>query len=274
MAASFSTEARIARLPGGDIAYMEAGRGPAFVLLHGIGSAARSWGAQIASLSAHWRVIAWNAPGYPPSSPLESEAPSAADYAARLEALLDSCAVSQCHLVGHSLGCLVAAHFTRLHPARVRSLTLASCALGHARLPADERARLLDSRIGDVRDLGPRGMAEKRGPRLLGPGASPDTRAAVIETMAGVDPHGYAQASRMLSGGDLIGDIEAMAPEVPIQFIFGSADVITPPEVNLRAASARPGSPVTRIEGAGHACYVEQPDAFSAALESFAREHA
>lgn len=273
MVASFSTETRIARLPGGDIACLEAGKGAAFVLLHGIGSAARSWSAQIGALSSHWRVIAWNAPGYPPSAHLAADAPSATDYAARLEALLDSCGVSHCHLVGHSLGCLIAARFTRLHPERVRSLTLASCALGHARLAADERARLLQSRIDDVRELGPRGMAEKRGPRLLGPGASQDAIAAVVETMASVDPHGYAQASRMLSGGDLIGDIEALAPQVPMQFIYGGADVITPSDVNLRAAAARPDAPVTRLEGAGHACYVEQPDAFSAALDTFARKY-
>lgn len=274
MAASSSTEARIARLPGGDIAYLEAGRGPAVVLLHGIGSAARSWGALIDALSPRWRALAWNAPGYPPSTPLQAEAPNATDYAARLEALLDACGVSVCHLVGHSLGCLVAARFARLHPGRVRSLTLASCAIGHARLAPDERARLLDARIADVRELGPLGMAQKRGPRLLGPNASPEARAAVIETMASVDPRGYAQAARLLSGGDLLSDIEAIAPDIPLQFAYGSADVITPPDINLRAAGARPAAPVTVLEGAGHACYVEQPAAFAAIVEEFARKNA
>ena len=68
MAAS-STEARIARLHGGDIGYLDAGQGATLVLLHGIGSSSRSWKAQIERLASDWRIIAWNAPGYPPSAP-------------------------------------------------------------------------------------------------------------------------------------------------------------------------------------------------------------
>lgn len=268
-----STQLQIALLAGGDLTFLDAGVGPAIVLLHGIGSAARSWEQQIAALSPRWRVIAWNAPGYPPSAPLPMEGPSASDYADRLALTLDHIGVQKCHLVGHSLGCLIAGRFARLHPHRVTTLTLASCAVGHARLEASDRESLLSSRIGDVEALGARGMAEKRGPRLLGPGASAETIRAVVETMARVEPKGYGQASRMLSSGDLIEDIGALAPELPVQFIYGSADVITPPEVNLRAAAARPGAPVTVLPGAGHACYVEQPGSFGRAIEEFAKQH-
>ncbi len=268
-----STQLQIAPLPQGDLAFLDAGAGAAIVLLHGIGSAACSWEPLIVGLSARWRVIAWNAPGYPPSAPLPMEWPTADDYAQRLALMLDHIGAEKCHIVGHSLGCLIAGRFARLHPQRVITLTLASCALGHARLDASERDKLLASRIGDVEALGARGMAEKRGPRLLGPDASDATIRAVVETMARIEPSGYAQASRMLSRGDLIDDIGALAPELPVQLIFGSADVITPPRVNQRAAAARPLAPVTVLQGAGHACYVEQPDAFSRAVEEFASQH-
>jgi pimeloyl-ACP methyl ester carboxylesterase len=266
-------ELRIAELKGGTLSYLDEGAGPAVVLLHGIGSAARSWGAQVEALSKRRRVIAWNAPGYPPSATLTHDWPSAADYALRLASLLEHLDVRACHLVGHSLGCLIAARFTLLDPSRVLSLTLASCALGHARLPEAERERLLASRIGDIETLGPRRMAEKRGPRLLGPGASAEAVRSVVDTMARVDPRGYAQATRMLSRGDLIADIEALPPALPVQFVYGGCDVITPPEVNLRAASARPDAPVTVIETAGHACYVEQSQRFNCVIEEFSKDH-
>lgn len=268
-----STQLQIAPVTVGDLTFLDAGAGEAIVLLHGIGSAARSWEQQVAALSPRWRVVAWNAPGYLPSAPLPMEWPSAADYADRLALMLDHIGVQRCHLVGHSLGCLIAVRFARLRPQRVTTLTLASCAIGHSRLEATERERLLSSRIGDVEALGARGMAEKRGPRLLGPGAPAETIRAVVETMARVEPKGYAQASRMLSRGDLIEDIGALPSELPVQFIYGSADVITPPEVNLRAAAARPSAPVTVLPGAGHACYVEQPSAFSRAIEEFVKQH-
>lgn len=264
---------RLVSSPDGETAFIDEGAGAAIVLLHGIGSAARSWRAQIAELSANRRVVAWNAPGYPPSSPLAVDWPAASDYARRLAALLEALSIKRCHLVGHSLGCLITASYARSYADGVASLTLASCAIGHARLPDDERQRLLTSRIDDVMTLGPRGMAEKRGPRLLGPVATAQVVASVVEAMAGVDPHGYAHAARMLSRGDLIADIEAISPAVPMQFIYGEADVITPPAVNLRAAAARPGAPVTVLDNAGHACYVERPGDFSAAIEGFARQH-
>lgn len=273
MAALSSTELRVTRAEGGDIAWLEAGQGPSIVLLHGIGSSACSWSGVMDALSPRFRVIAWNAPGYPPSAHFPSDAPAATVYAQRLAALLDELGVRRTHVVGHSLGCLIAARFANIRPERVASLTLASCALGHARLEPAVRERLLVSRIRDVEQLGPRGMAEKRGPCLLGPLASPDCAAAVIETMAKVDPRGYAQAARMLSRGDLIADLGSLGAEIPVQFVYGSADVITPPDANLRAAAARPGAPVTVLHDAGHACYVEQPAQFSRALEEFARQH-
>lgn len=264
----------ITTLADGAISYVETGAGIPVIFLHGIGSSARSWQAAFDVAPADWHVMAWNAPGYPPSSHLPADWPNASDYAQRLKALLDARNLQKTHLVGHSLGCLIAARFAKLYPACVKSLTLASCALGHARLPEEERARLLTARLTDVEELGARGMAEKRGPRLLGPNASAEQIRAVVDTMASIDAKGYAQGARMLSQGDLIGDIETLAPDLPLQFIYGSADVITPPASNQKAIAARPSAPVSVLEAAGHACYIEQPQAFMTAVQGLVSQHA
>ena len=116
--------------------------------------------------------------------------------------------------------------------------------------------------------LGVRGMAEKRGPRLVSADASEAIRRQVVETMAQIDPRGYAQASRMLSKGDMLADLAGLPPDMPVQFIYGSADVITPPDVNLRAAAVRPSAPVHVIEGAGHALYIERAEDFNACVRA------
>lgn len=265
---------QIAALADGSISYVEKGTGTTVVFLHGIGSSARSWQAAFEVSPSDWHVMAWNAPGYPPSSPLQAEWPSASDYAERLKALLDACSMNTVHLVGHSLGCLMAARFAKLYTSRTKSLTLASCAIGHARMTEAERDRLLSSRLGDVAELGPRAMAEKRGPRLLGPKANEEQIRAVVDTMASIDPAGYAQGAHMLSKGDLIGDLETLSRDLPLQFIYGSADVITPPDVNQRAAATRPDAPVTVLQDAGHACYIEQPQAFINAVQGLVSQHA
>ena len=63
---------------------LEGGTGkdkPVLVLLHGIGSGSGSWLHQLATLGKTHRVIAWDAPGYGQSTPLNGETPEAADYA-------------------------------------------------------------------------------------------------------------------------------------------------------------------------------------------------
>lgn len=269
MAASSSIRECIADTSVGRISYREAGDGPVLLLLHGIGSGARSWGAQLQTLADMRRVVAWNAPGYDLSSPLAGDAPPVQRYAEAIKAFLDTLCVTRCDIAAHSLGALMAVRFACAFPQYIRTLTLAGCAIGHARYETDERDRLLKSRIGDVEELGVRGMAEKRGPRLVSAGASDEIRGQVIETMASVHPHGYAQASRMLSEGDMLGDLEHLPAEMLVQFIYGNADVITPPEANLKAAAMRPQAPVHVIDGAGHALYVERSEEFNALLRTF-----
>jgi pimeloyl-ACP methyl ester carboxylesterase len=254
---------------GARFTYLEQGSGTPLVLLHGIGSAARSWRHQLRGLGRAYRVIAWDAPGYGGSSPLPQQRPDAGDYADALEKLLCALNVERFHLVGHSLGCVIAARYARLRPERLLSLTLASVATGHARLPAEERARLREARLGDLAALGPRGMAEKRGPRLLGPHAAEDAIRAVIDTMAMLHPHGYAQAVHMLSAADTLDDLRALPPSLRAQIIYGDADVITPPAQNQSIARELPQAQAHVLSGAGHALYLEQPGAFNALLMAF-----
>jgi pimeloyl-ACP methyl ester carboxylesterase len=249
--------------------FLEQGRGPALVLLHGIGSAARSFDRQIAAFAPRFRVVAWDAPGYGGSTELPPSHPTAGDYADALDRFLAERGIDECHLLGHSLGCLMAARFAATWPKRALSLTLCSIAGGHAHLPYDERQKMLDQRIIDVVSMGPKVMAEKRAPRLLGPAAPPDALGRLIDTMSSVRTHGYSQAARMLSTGDIVADIAKLPKGLPGQVIYGDADVITPPARIREIAASWPGAAVHVIEGAGHALYLEQPDQFNALLTAF-----
>jgi pimeloyl-ACP methyl ester carboxylesterase len=183
--------------------------------------------------------------------------------------MLDGLGIPACHLVGHSLGTLIAASFAADHPERILSLTLASVAAGQARLPAAEREKALAQRLGDVTELGPRRMAEQRGPRLLAPAATPEMLRRVVETMAGVHPDGYSQAARMLASGDIKADIPRLPAAMPVQILYGDGDVITPPARNLEVAALRPTAPVHVVKDAGHAVYLEQPAHFNSIVSEF-----
>src|SRR3546814_16724308 len=74
--------------------------------------------------------------------------------------------IGRCHLVGHSLGTLMAARFAATWPDRLLSVSFSGLAIGHAELPTEESLRLLHSRLADLATLGPARLDPKPGPRL------------------------------------------------------------------------------------------------------------
>lgn len=248
------------------------GDGRALVLLHGIGSGSGSWAWQFEPFArAGHRVLAWDAPGYGPSDAPGDAAPRPGDYAEALGDLLDTLGVNQCDLIGHSLGSLIGAAFAARRPDRVGRLVLASTALGHARLDPAARAAKLDARLDAFARLGPEGHARERAPRLLGDRAGAGALALVRHTMARLRADGYPPAARLLSQGDLLADAARIA--APTLVLGGSADTITPSAACRQAVAALAGpGRYQEIPGAGHACYVEAPAAFNAAVMAFLGE--
>jgi pimeloyl-ACP methyl ester carboxylesterase len=111
---------------GGVLSYLEAGSGPPLVLLHGIGSAAVSFCHQLDGLSADFRCNCVGCAGLWGSTPLATSEPDPGGYAAALKCFLDALALDRIHLLGHSLGTLIAARFTAERPERVITLTLSA----------------------------------------------------------------------------------------------------------------------------------------------------
>jgi pimeloyl-ACP methyl ester carboxylesterase len=135
--------------PLGQVAYRSAGTEgqPLWVLLHGIGSASGSWLAQLqAAQGLGVRILAWDAPGYGQSTPVQPDQPKASDYAARLWAWLDALGSGPVHLVGHSLGCLMASAAAQAQPERVKHLWLLAPAAGYGLADPQVRARKLQER--------------------------------------------------------------------------------------------------------------------------------
>ena len=278
-------------LSRGRVAWRQAGGGLAVthVLLHGIGSSSANWLAQLEAVSGNQtlRVLAWDAPGYGGSAALPMDTPTATDYAQRLWVWLDAVAAqdaqrddrrgAQIHaapapitLVGHSLGCLMAASAAQQWPQRVSQLILMSPAQGYAQALPAERDKKLQDRLDLLARLGPAGMAQLRGAAMLAPDAHADHVALVQHIMAQIDPHGYAQAARMLAGGDLLSDLSRYAAHAapagqaapsarPIIVASGSADTITPP-AGCQQVAAHINAPYVSLGAVGHACAIEAAD--------------
>ena len=243
--------------PLGQVAYRLAGSEgqPLWVLLHGIGSASGSWLAQLqAAQQRGVRILAWDAPGYGQSSPVQPDQPLARDYAARLWAWLDALGCGPVHLVGHSLGCLMASAAAQAQPLRVQHLWLLAPAAGYGLAAPEVRARKLHERLEKLQTLGPAGMAAQRASAMLSPTASAEQLAWVEHTMAQVIPAGYTQASQMLAGDDLASHLHGLA--CPVDVACGQADRITPAQ-GCAELAARLGLPFHLLGEVGHACPLE-----------------
>jgi pimeloyl-ACP methyl ester carboxylesterase len=139
--------------------------------------------------------------------------------------------------------------------------SLISPALGYGVAPGAPLPDSVQSRIDEIRDLGPEAFAKKRAARLVGdPTARPEIVAAVAQAMGAVNPAGYVQAVYALGAGQLLADATAIS--VPSIVAVGTLDQITPPK-NARATHAALANAVGyhEVPGAGHALPQEEPEA-------------
>lgn len=235
------------------------------VLLHGIGSRGQSFATLMAALPSAIDIIAWDAPGYGGSRPLDNPTPVPRDYADALAALLDRLGIDRIALAGHSLGALFAASFAVHHSARVNALALLSPALGYRVAPGDALPANVQARIDDLQELGPMNFAKARAHRLIyQPERKAEIAGAVENAMAAVDPSSYAQAVQALGHGDLLADARQI--KISALVAVGAQDAITPPDNARQAHAALHGSRFHSIADAGHALPQEAPQATAALL--------
>jgi len=112
------------QIGGRTVRYLKIGEGgtPA-VLIHGFGGDLNNWLFNHAQLAAHRAVWALDLPGHGESGKAV-EAGDADELAASVIAFLDDRGIERAHLVGHSMGSLVAMTVADQAPQRVASLSL------------------------------------------------------------------------------------------------------------------------------------------------------
>ncbi|MBV9120977.1 MAG: alpha/beta fold hydrolase [Chloroflexi bacterium] len=246
------------------IHYERGGQGPALVLLHGIGSNARSWQHQVQGLAADHDVIAWDMRGYGGSSDPDAQY-TMQDVAGDLAALLDHLGLPRAHIGGLSMGGVVAQEFYRYHSDRVRSLILADTNAGQGGLAADERQRRLDQRLAGAAE--PAGLARQRTPVLLSEYASPEVIQEAESIMSEIHPDGYRLAARAFAETDERDLLPRI--NVPTLVLWGEFDTVCPREEADLLASTIPNARLQVIPRAGHLSSQENPDDFNAAVRAF-----
>ncbi|OBY74750.1 alpha/beta fold hydrolase [Acinetobacter gyllenbergii] len=241
-------------------AYREAGQGQPLILLHGISSGSASWINQLETLSQHFHVIAWDAPGYGLSGNLDTEQPNATDYAERVLGLMDALNISKAILIGHSLGALKASAFAHLYPERVQTLIIANAAQGYQHFDEETKAQVYQKRPNMLKSLGNAGMAASRGPHLIYK-QDAQALALVSEVMGQLTLDGFTRASYLLAYDEIRNYLTELS--VPCVVIAGDKDGITPAQAIEELAVEMQLSRCHLITDAGHLSYVDQAEQFN-----------
>ncbi len=107
------------------IYYEEYGQGPPLAMILGLGQSIATWGLQISELSNHFRIIVFDNRDSGKSA-RTTEAYTTQDMASDVLGLLDHLEIDRTHLLGTSMGGMIAQQVALLGPERIMSLILAS----------------------------------------------------------------------------------------------------------------------------------------------------
>jgi pimeloyl-ACP methyl ester carboxylesterase len=180
-----------------------------------------------------------------------------ADMANDVLGLLEVLGIRSAHLVGASMGGMIAQELALSHPDRVRSLTSIMSSTGNPKLPQPTReaaALLLRPPPSTLDEYIAR---FKQTWKILRVGSFPLDEAKDRELAAriyarGLNPAGAARQFRaILASGSRKERLKSL--KVPTLVIHGTVDPLIRPVAGKETAASIPGSKLTMIEGMGHA---------------------
>ncbi len=249
------------------ITYDDRGQGDIpIVCLHGIGGNTDSFSPQLDGLSDSHRVIAWNMPGYGGSTPISPLSFPA--LAANLREFLAALDIPKAHLVGQSIGGMIALETACLYPEIAQTLTLIGTTPAFGGRDDSFKDQFIAARLKPL-DQG-HTLAELAAsfvPQITGPIASAAARAAATASMAAVPEASYRDTIRCLVTFNRRDDIASLP--MPCCLIAGEVDQNAPARTMARMADKIPNAEYHEIKGAGHLVNLEAGDETNTILLNF-----
>jgi 3-oxoadipate enol-lactonase len=244
--------------------YEELGQGEPILLLHGLGSSTQDWERQLPVLAERYRVIAVDLRGHgrsdkphgPYSIPL-----LAADIAAFARAL----DISSAHIIGISLGGMIAFQLALDAPELVKSLVIVNSTPRMIIETFQDRLQLWQ-RLAITRLMGMRRMGQFLAPRLFPKPEQAEFRQLIAERWAQNDKRAYLAATKSFVGWDVSGRLGSIhCPTLVI-----SADEDYWPIADKEAYTAQiPNASLQVFTDSRHATPIDQAEKFNTAVLTF-----
>lgn len=252
------------------------GRGAPLVLIPGAGSTLVGFARHVPVFARRHRVVAYDLRGTG-----RSEAPDVPytmeTLADDLAGLLDALGIAAAHLLGASMGGMVAMHCALRHPAKVKSLILACTKCGGPHeIPVDAEIMAYWTRppgpspreniLESLRFTMSRDFIENN-PEII--------EQVVKQSLAAPPPYNTARSAMFQIGAITGHDVYDRLPEIraPALVIHGDADRMAPPG-NARILAERiPKAELVMLPGLGHAFTLEAFEESNRLMLDFLRRH-
>jgi pimeloyl-ACP methyl ester carboxylesterase len=252
------------RANGVDLYYEIHGSGDPVLLVHGLGSSTRDWDPQVAALSTKFKVIVFDVRGHGRSDK-PREQYTVKLFARDTAALVRGLNLGAVHVVGISMGGMIAFQLAVDAPELVRSLVIANS--GPAMPVRTFTQRLMIwTRVAIVRTQGMRKMGAVLAARLLPKPEHEALRAAFIERWAANDPGAYLSALKGLVNWSVAEQLSTIT--CPVLVVTADQDY-TPVAFKQAYTRQIKNAELVVIADARHFAPIERPDAFNQALTNF-----
>ena len=270
-----------AAINGIDLYYEEHGHGDPLLLVMGLAADSLAWMFQLPDFSEHYRTIVFDNRGVGRSS--KPAGPyTIAQMADDAAGLLDVLDIERAHVVGVSMGGMIAQELALRHPARVRALVL-GCTYAK---PDAGVGRQLESSLAafggsrgpngelqvDLSKLDPMMFFQHLLPTVFNPPFIMNELPKLMQVFSGALQYGFSMdailaqvmATQTHDTTERLDRISA-----PTLVLTGDNDLLIPSSNSDRLAAEIPGATLKKIPGGSHAFNFETPEVFNQAVLEF-----
>jgi pimeloyl-ACP methyl ester carboxylesterase len=247
---------------GCPLSYDLEGTGEAVVFIQGVGVSGSGWRCQVEGLARDYRCLTFDNRGLGRSCP-NAKAITVEQMAGDTIAIMDAAGIDQAHLVGHSLGGLIAQQLALTAPERVKTLS-ALCTTGRGA----DATRLSPGLVwlGLRSRIGTRYMRRSAFLRIVMP----------RQYLAGIDKYKLGEELGLLFGHDLADTPPVVQSQlralrrshpgarlnelkgIPVLVVSASQDLIFPPACGRALAESLEGATFVEIRDASHGVIIQR----------------
>lgn len=235
--------------------------GSPLIFVHGVGSTAAIWDAQLGAFAGDHlcAAVELRGNGVPEPEP-EPTLITREGYATDVLAVADALGMDRFTLVGCSLGGVVGFELWKRVPERIASLVI----VGSFAAYPNARA-YVDGILAALNEAGSMAaFARARAPKL---GLPPERTRETIEQMSCKDMRSYAAATEATWTGDYTAMLDSI--DVPTLVMCGERDMIAPLALSQVISDGVRDARLEVVPDAGHVANADAPAAFNRLLRDF-----